>query len=384
MGIRYLTHGLILLFIVAIHPVSLLGQSPEIKSDKSWQMGAFAGVSQYFGDVSNKTYFEKLSGESKFSFGLLARKHLNEKIGLGLSFSRSSLFSQKENTSTAIPIFLEYSGHSNQYVFHSYLNLSNIFYGYADRKAYIYGTIGIGYASWDGALTNYQTNTVITDFATAVSQNYALGAPMIPIALGIEFPLSPSLRFNIESSLTTLLSDDIDYYKDGYQYDFLAHTHIGLNYYFGVSQPKTRKPARYRPTLTHWEPSGQVTVVDYERFPLTPVEKAPKIELPPLKLPETQVEATPQAKPGFEFRVQIYAKRQPVSSPSVIYRHINFEYPVVENYFNGIYRYSTGSFRTYSEAESYARNLQSRGVYDAFVVAYENNVRVTITPEMKR
>jgi len=102
-----------------------------------------------------------------------------------------------------------------------------------------------------------------------------------------------------------------------------------------------------------------------------------------LTLPEKQVVPEQNKSTGFEFRVQIYAKSSPALIGSKVYRTVQFEYPIIENQYNGLYRYSTGSFRSYSEAESYARTLQSRGIYDAFVVAYSNNERVTISPEMK-
>jgi hypothetical protein len=128
-----------------------------------------------------------------------------------------------------------------------------------------------------------------------------------------------------------------------------------------------------------------VSVIEYEVYPELPSERKAKIEIPPLTLTPVQDKVVQQpASSAFEFRVQIYAKSQRVTGSTSIYRNIQFEYPIIENHFNGIYRYSTGSFRSYSDAESYARQLQSRGVYDAFVVAYRNNERVSITSEMKR
>lgn len=364
----------------------------DMKTDRSeWQLGAFGGISQYFGDVSNKTAFQKFSGETKLSFGLLVRRHFNEIHGLGFTYTRNNVFSQKDNLSTGAAINLEYTGSINQFSIHTYLNFRNFFWGYADRKVNLYGTLGLGYARWSGTLANYQTNTVVVDLNTAVAGNFNTGGPVFPASIGIDFMVAPNIKLSIESTLTTVLSDDLDYYRDGYQYDFLTHTHIGINYFFGRNKSRTRrpKPAVSNTHENRWEPAMPITVIDYENYPKRPEEVRPKVELPPLQLPE--VKETPKetnketlSPKGFEFRVQIYAKGSRVSSPSAIYRNITFEYPVVENYFNGIYRYSTGSFRTYGEAEAYARKLQSRGVYDAFVVAYNNNQRVSITSEMKR
>jgi hypothetical protein len=79
----------------------------------------------------------------------------------------------------------------------------------------------------------------------------------------------------------------------------------------------------------------------------------------------------------------VYAKSSRVAIGERVYRNVQFDYPIVENTFNGLYRYSTGSFQSYAEAEAYAHKMQSRGIYDAFVVAYSNNERISITSEMK-
>ena len=56
---------------------------------------------------------------------------------------------------------------------------------------------------------------------------------------------------------------------------------------------------------------------------------------------------------------------------------------IIENYQDGIHRYSVGAFQTYKEALRYSYVLKGKGVYDAFVVAYKDNMRIHITAEMK-
>lgn len=354
----------------------------------SWEIAGFGGISQYYGDISNKNMLEKFSGETRLSFGFAARRHFNEFHGLGVSFNRANMFSAKDLLSTGLPFNLEFEGTVNLISLHSYLNFSNYFFGPAERKINVYGTLGLAYARWNSVLRNSLTGAVVVDFNNAAASDLQSQSAAVPATLGVSFSLSPNLRLNIENTFCTLYSDDIDYKRDNYPYDFLTFTHVGLSYVFGnIGKPAARQksPRISSQPMRRSEPVSPVTVIDYEVFKELPGERV-RVELPPLNLPQEQrIQPPVQQQPtGFEFRVQIYAKSNRVNNPSQIYRNIQFEYPIVENVFNGLYRYSTGSFSTYRQAEAYAHQLQARGIYDAFVVAYRGNERISITSAMKR
>ena len=57
---------------------------------------------------------------------------------------------------------------------------------------------------------------------------------------------------------------------------------------------------------------------------------------------------------------------------------------IYENYQDGVFRYSTGSFSTYNEALRHSYLMKDKGVSDAFVVGYKDDKRVSISPDMKR
>lgn len=85
-----------------------------------------------------------------------------------------------------------------------------------------------------------------------------------------------------------------------------------------------------------------------------------------------------------EFRVQIFATNRKLNNPAATFPDIQFEYPIVENVAENLFRYSVGSFRSFDEARQYLRTLKANGLkQDAFVVAYRNNERIAITPEMR-
>jgi hypothetical protein len=344
-----------------------------------WQIGAFGGLTQYHGDISNKSWTKKFSGETKLSFGFLARHHFNSKHGLGVHFQHSSIYSAKEFKSDGITVFdRKYDGSFTQISLQSFLNFSNFFFGESDRKLELYGTLGIGYLFWNGTLSNISTNAIITNNSTASA--VTKGASF-PATIGAQYALTPNLKLMFEASLITALTDEVDFYRDGYQYDILTSAHFGLTYNFGggVKNKKTSKPSQ----VGSWEPETPISVIDYEIYNDPPVKQPVKETLPQLQLPAKIEPSNTQTFPPFEFRVQIYAKTTSAAIGQKVYRNVTFEYPIIENRFNGLYRYSTGSFRTYSEAEAYARTMQNRGIFDAFVVAYSNNERISITSEMK-
>ncbi|HMM12775.1 MAG TPA: SPOR domain-containing protein [Bacteroidales bacterium] len=376
-------------FILLLLQWPSFGQSQSngnLSDDKALEFGGFGGFSQYYGDISDKNYFQKFSGETKPSFGFFGRYHFNDKHAIGLGFNRISHYSRKDKYANGNSLNNEFSGHSNSFFLHSFLNMSNLFWGPAERKLNLYGTLGIGFSSWQSTRRNTLNNSIIIDYTTAANNNLNSEAFYFPASLGVQFRITPALSLFAEGMFTTLISDDLDYYRDGYQYDMLVQTHIGLSYKLPLNAP-ARTPRTQRPETSSPRRSGPVTpiyVIDYEKFAEMPGER--QQQLPTLEPPKQTTTVVPQAQPvsrDFEFRVQIYAASRRINNPQSLFRNVQFESPIVENVFNGLYRYSTGSFASYSEAEAYAKRLQSRGIHDAFVVAYRNNERISITSQMK-
>lgn len=384
----------LILFLSMLLFIRVHGQNNSNGNGKVDEMalefGGFGGFSQYYGDISDKNYFQKFSGETRPSFGFFGRFHFNEKHGVGIGFNRIAHYSRKDNYANGNPLNNEFSGNSNAFFLHSYLNMSNLFWGVSNRKVNLYGTLGLGYNSWQSTRKNTQTGNIIIDYANAAANNLRSEAFYFPAALGIKYRITPALSVFAEGMFSTLISDDIDYYRDGYQYDMLVQTHLGLSYRLPLNAPAPRQATAKRHQTNQPRravAAAPIYVIDYEKFPVSPGDRVPQQQLPILEPPKQTEIIVPQSQPvsmDFEFRVQIYAASRKISNPQGLFRNIQFESPIVENIANGLYRYSTGSFRTYSEAEAYAKRLQSRGIHDAFVVAYQNNIRIPLTNEMKR
>lgn len=371
-----------ILIVIAVFCIQGKTYAQKKYSSPPWQIGAFGGIAQYYGDISNKAWSSKFSGETNYSFGALARHHFNPKVGLGLQVQYGSLYSAKPFKSDGTTSFdLQYDANFTHANLHAFLNLSNFFFGEKDRLLDFYGTLGVGHLWWVGTLSRISTNTVVRSNSVTAPVGYKTSSFTIPASLGVAIRLAPQLKLSLEGTMMTALSDEVDFYRDGYQYDILSYAHIGINYFFGGAQTKTKKLNAPK-TVGKWEPEVPIKVTDYEIFkdsPQTIVASTPELKLP---TPESRV-PTQSATSDYEFRVQIYAKTSPIAIGKAVYRSVKFDYPIVENTFNGLYRYSTGTFRSYAEAEAYAHTMQSRGIFDAFVVAYRNNQRIPITEEMK-
>lgn len=83
------------------------------------------------------------------------------------------------------------------------------------------------------------------------------------------------------------------------------------------------------------------------------------------------------------FRVQILAKTNRHDNIQQIANKHGIVESISEEYSNGVYRYVTGKFKNYEAAENYARSLRHNGIYDAFVVAYKNGIRIPLTSALK-
>jgi zinc D-Ala-D-Ala dipeptidase len=77
---------------------------------------------------------------------------------------------------------------------------------------------------------------------------------------------------------------------------------------------------------------------------------------------------------NINFRVQIMTSSQPLKGNEIIFKDVK-----VERYFhNGLYKYTSGKFKTLEDAFQQLSILQKKGFSDAFIVAFNNNTRIGI------
>ncbi|MFA5419630.1 MAG: hypothetical protein WC341_14360, partial [Bacteroidales bacterium] len=221
---------------------ALSGQTQSLKTDHSytydWQFNYHLGFTQFYGDASNNGFFKKLSGESGFGTGFTARKSLSPNFAVGATFLYSKLKSHKVKSAIGSDVDFALSGKYNDGSVHLYIDLSNLFWGEANRKFNIYTTIGLGFASWNTQLADDLSGQVIFSGDTVKGITTKTSGAVIPVGLGINYRLGNNWALNFEGNLHSVMNDEVDMWADGFKYDQAFYTQIGISYYFKASGNK--------------------------------------------------------------------------------------------------------------------------------------------------
>ena len=85
---------------------------------------------------------------------------------------------------------------------------------------------------------------------------------------------------------------------------------------------------------------------------------------------------------GIYYRVQLAATSR-LSDANKTFAVNNISRPVLVERHNGLYKYTVGSFSTYSQASDFRSTVLSRGIKGAFVVAYRNGKRINVMDARK-
>ena len=343
---------------------------------KDWQINYNLGFTEFYGDVSTNGYFKKFSGEIAFATGVTVRKYISPTFGLGINLWYSGIKSQKDKRASGIPTNYTLVGSYFDGNINLLIDFNSLFWGERYRKLTFYGIIGTGYSTWNSALTDSLTGNIRNSGDTIGSGYYKKGAFVIPVALGINYMISENWALNFEMNLRTILNDDVDVWRDGFKYDQLLYTSIGVSYFINKNSKKRKK----RVTVGEG-PVKPVSTFDYR---ISPNQNGSDKKVPEVILIDAPVEKSIIKTHEIIYQVQIFATRNKLPSFDYLRTKFNISVDIYENYQDGIYRYSTGSYLTYKEALNYSRVMKNKGVVDAFVVAYKNDLRISITPKMKK
>jgi len=360
------------------------GQS-EKNSNKSnlasnWQINFNLGFTQFYGDASNSGYFNKLSGQSAFGLGFTVRKYFSPVFGFGFNYLYTGLKSHKDMVQgVASDITLD--GKYMDGNLHVIVDFNALFWGPSDRKFSVYGILGIGFANWASTLSNSKSGLVVNTGDQIGGVTYENTGFVMPFGMGVNYNMSSTWALNFEINLRTVFNDDVDVWRDGFRYDQPLYTSLGISYFINrKAYGKRDKKPKGRP-VTNQPAKPVVPLYDYRLQP-DPTSGGGGGKTEPGVIMITPPEK--KMSKGVEFRVQILAKRINPPTAAQLKSRFNITGEVYENYQDGIYRFSTGSFSTYREALEHSYLIRNKGVHDAFVVAYRNNNRIKITPEMKQ
>ena len=346
------------------------------------------GFTEFYGDASNNGYFKKFSGEIAFASGLTVRKYLNPVFGVGVNLWYSGLKSHKDKRATGDSANFALTGKYFDGNANLLVDFSNLFWGSSSRKLSVYGTIGLGYASWNSQLTDSITGTITNSGDALGTDSYKKGGFVVPVGLGVNYMLNDSWSLNFEMNLRTVLNDDVDVWRDGFKFDQPLYTSIGVSYFINGKKAKSKprkskeKSQQDEKTTTNEEPLSPIPFYDYS-VQSNNTKKTGNTD-PEVITIDAPVEKKVYIPSGIVYRVQVLAKRDKLPSYNYLRDRYNIVVDIYENYQDGVYRYSTGSFSTYQEALKHSYLMKDKGVQDAFVVAYKNNIRVKISSEMKK
>jgi len=356
----------------------------------NWVVDLNVGYSTFFGDASNKGYFGKFFKELGFSSGLTARKMFVPAFGLGLNFQYARLYSLKDKNSLGQPVNFEMIGNYMDFNVHGYVDYGSLFWGYNEKRWFtVYSTIGLGIAYFNTTLYDHATGMTRESGQTYGGIKYGKVGAVVPIGLGMNFKVSPHWAINVEGNLRTVLSDKVDVWDDGFPVDQPFLTSVGISYYINYGFHSKRKSScGCNKTATTTYPSNlePIPFYDYNRWSTSYHRSLNQEPVKPVKinLDTLEIEDNTKSTDGIVYRVQILAKKEKLKDLALFKQRYGITDDIHENYQDGIYRYSIGYFRNYQDALKYSKVIKNKGVFDAFVVVYKDNVRIPLTPELMK
>ncbi len=374
------TKSTIIVLLLILFTINISAQSNKNTCvSKDWQFNYNLGFTEFYGDASTNGYFKKFSGEIAFATGVTARKYIKPAIGIGVNLWYSGIKSNKSEHSSGVPTSFSLTGNYFDGNVNLLVDFNTLFWGVSERKLSVYGIVGVGYSTWSTTLTNELTGQIINNGDTIGDGYYKKGAFVFPVGLGLNYMLSKSWALNFEMNLRTIINDDVDLWRDGFKYDQLLYTSVGVSYFINRNGHKKRSVRNLRGGV----PIKSVSTYDYQ-VRNNQTQKISSSTSPSVILIETPVEKKVIIPSEIIYKVQIFATRNKMPSFKYLREKYNIVGDIYENYQNGIYRYSTGSYNNYHEAINHVYIMKNKGVADAFVAAYKYDIRISITPEMKK
>lgn len=367
---------------------------PTVKSSSfgsNWLLSPSVGFGQFYGDISSQNFFQKFNGGTALALDFTARKMFSPKIGVGGDLYFTGVKSIKNRMGDGTPVAFYLSGQYFDLNFRGYVDFTNLFTTFEINKHFsLVGSLGIGYGLWSTTLTDSLTGTSVSSGQLNGATQYKKSAFVIPVGLLGSYRFNDKLSVDLGLDFRTILNDDIDIWHDGFKYDQLLFVKVGVTYSIDYPWRSTyhTKPsihAEAEPCCDESQPLAPIPVYDY--MPPSTSSATTSVEKPAVNethVGKKPVTATTTISQGFEYRVQIMAKAKRRDNPEQLQARYHLDYPVIEHYQDGLYRYTVGHFNSYHKALEAARKIKAKGVFDAFVTAYLNGQRVRLTKAMRR
>lgn len=351
------------------------------------QLGASWGTSIFFGDIKQNPVIpisDNMS-EWRFAYGL----NFNYSFSYVLTMRMQGLYGKLSGTNREGKIWFE-----NDYYelnFNAAINFNNLFgRKRVDRMASIYGIAGFG-------MMNY--NTVVKrlgDYFIYKRVGYGYGTGIegrqrqefFMAGAGIDFRISKRFNILLETVNKFTSTDELDGVESGKYYDFYNYTSVGLVYRFSYLKKEKKQGKLKTERITYpvqlIEPVSISILLSFQpnySFIYPTIRPLLAVELQ--DEPGSYSTAQSVSHSTIEYRVQIRAEyAKPLSKSSLGSKFNILISDIKEDIVNNYYVYSTGSFRTYDEAQIKCSELRKQnGIKDAFIVGFKDGLRTF--PETK-
>ncbi|MCF8351010.1 MAG: hypothetical protein K9H15_07565, partial [Bacteroidales bacterium] len=216
-------------------------------------------------------------------------------------------------------------------------------------------------------------------------------AGTVPGGLGLMFKLAHGVHLDLEFSLRALDTDLLDKTKGDFEYDMYSYNSLSLG--IDIGKPgKAKSAPSPEPDFAQQAESPDDAEADQETDEEMPNEAThDDEETTEAKQPEPEnivveevIEPVLVEQPTAKivYKVQVCAMKKRELNMPAFRKQFNFERPIQQNYQDGYYLYSTGSFSTYAEAKKLRDEIRKENkLPGAFVVAYRNGKRLSDLPE---
>lgn len=357
-------------------------------SNKALRLTVAFGPTLFFGDVKQYKYYPVINYESEWKFG--GSLMLEYPISPVFSIRGQGLYSELAGTKR--PWTRYFNSELIEFNLNTAINLNNLFGGYRPNRSFnINLVLGAGLLNYNTTVYELGTDKILVErgFGKGTGIGGRTLEGLLMGGIGIDYHFNKNWAIRLESTTRGLNSDLLDDQAGGFKYDLYNHTSIGFSYTFKSSGKNIKMVPEPDPVLLvkdqeDIEPAGSAnneSGLDGFNRVIDVLEVAPKPEI----VEEVIVKETPKPQPsysGTEYRVQIRARYGRQISKQELAKSYNLSpSDIMENTYNGYYIYTIGSYGTYDEAAERRNVIRStHGVYDAFIVAFRNGVRLSKLP----
>ncbi len=383
-----------------------LSSGVKAQNKSYWELNLNGGSSIFFGDVKQYQWVPVSHNENEWRFG--AGLQFGRQLSYVFGVRGQALYGQLAGTKREWKRYFQSDYIETNLNFT--VNFNNIFGNKrSDRFFNVYMITGIGLTQYNTTVYELGTNKILAKVGNGNGKGIS-GRTLegiLTLGMGADIRINNKLHVTLESVNRGMNSDAYDHWEKGFPFDVYNYTSLGVSWRF----IKKSKPPPYQNTgneTPYYEYETDTATQNEDVVapePVQPGQQVEVLEIEEQKPVEPPAEATtagaatattgaatavsttgqqpqPPAKPNPEYRVQIKAKYgKPLSIEKL---SVQYNLPVDEireDRHNGYYIYTVGSYATYNEARDRRNVIRNvNGIYDAFVVAFNNCGRLDKLP----